>query len=247
MSLERKSNFLKALNELQKNTNAMNEENFFKILKQSMFWVPVHKANNEKDIKEKYNILTSPNGDYYLPAFFEKKDVCEFFSTYEIKYLSYDYLKHMIIDDAEILKGIVINPFKENIIITQALIYAVDEQIEGMTVNKEHHEGNVQLWQPTEIPKGLLRELKKFFEMHLEVHAAWLLKAQGQSQSEKHWLLLIDFYGDKKVLFPKIAETMRPFMKPTECFELMQAGGSFKEKVQEVSNPIYVRKTMYVS
>ncbi|MEA4988598.1 MAG: enhanced serine sensitivity protein SseB C-terminal domain-containing protein [Anaerovorax sp.] len=247
MNLEKKSKFLKALQQLQKNINTINEDYFFRVLKESIFWIPVHRECNGNDMKETYDMLASSDGDYYIPVFFEKKDICEPFEAKEIECVSYDYLKHMVIDDAEILKGIVINPFKENIIISQALIYTVDERIEGMTVNKEYHEGNVQLWRPTEVPKGLLRELKKLFEMHPEVQVAWLLKAQGQSQSEKHWLLLIDFYGDKKVLFPKIAETMRPFMKPRECFELMQAGGPFKEKVQEVSNPIYVRKTMYVS
>ncbi len=246
MNTEKKILFLKSVKALQSNVTSENEQNFFKTLKNSMFWIPVS-MEESGDKKESYALLVSAEGSSYLPAFFEKTDVIGPFSDKKLKCVSYNYLKHMIIDDPAKLKGIAISPFKENIIISQALIYAADERIDGMTVNKEEHRGNVRLWQPNQIPNGLIGELKQFFTSKPEVEAAWILMAQGQGEQGKHWLLLIDFFGDKKILFPQIAETMKPFMKPKECFELMQAAGHFKEEVEAVSQPIYTKKSIYIS
>jgi len=209
MNSEKKILFLKTIKALQSNVNSENKRNFFKALKDSVFWVPVSIEEEEK--KENYALLVSSDGGFYIPAFFEKEDVAGPFTGKKLKCVSYNYLKHMVIDDAERLKGIAISPFKENIIISQSLIYAADESVDGMTVNKEEHIGNVRLWKPNQIPNGLVGELKRLFRSKPEIDRAWLLIAQGQAEEGKHWLLLIDFYGDKKILFPQIDAGRRLF------------------------------------
>lgn len=245
MKNERKSRLLKAFKQVREKPDKENEEHFFKVLKRLAFWVPVYWKKEEAKIS--FGLLSSSEGHHYIPAFLEKGEMLGPFVGTQFKCFSYEYLKHVVIDDPSSIHGIAISPFEENIIISQELIYAADAKIEGMTVQRQEHQGNVKLWQPTQVPNGLLKELNQLFQNRTEVQAAWLLMAQGQGEPTKHWLLLVDFFGDKKVLFPQIAEVMRPFMKTSECFELMQAKGSFGENVREIAEPIYTKRFVKMS
>ena len=122
----------------------------------------------------------------------------------------------------------------------------VDAQTMGMTLKKEDHVGRIKLRKPKDVPRGLTDNLKLFFEKRIEVESAWILKARNENEVDEHWMVLVDFHGEKVKLFPQIAELMKPYMQPGERFELIQRNPDFITKEIE-STKIYNRVNSGVS
>ncbi len=61
------------------------------------------------------------------------------------------------------------------------------------------------------------------------VNRAWILLAKSDMEKFPHLMFAIDFYGSKIELFPKLAEVIKPFMKPGQQFELIEKGPALDE------------------
>lgn len=91
-------------------------------------------------------------------------------------------------------------------------------------------------------PSGIVEALRSFFEKNQEVTRAWLLAERPDYKTPPHKLFVIEFFGDRRLLFPQVAKVVEPFMRPGESFELMKADRALAKKAREKAAPIYVCK-----
>ena len=155
---------------------------------------------------------------------------------------SYERLKGIVIDDAEHLSGIVIDPLGRRIILSQESIEKIDKMSQGMSVRRTAHRGTVRIWQPRAYPEGMQEAAEAYFSRLAVVRTAWMFFLQGEEEEKPHWVMLLDFAGDRKVIFPGVARMMKPFMKPGEKFELMEAVGELGEHARKKGVPLYTEK-----
>ncbi|MBN7774217.1 enhanced serine sensitivity protein SseB C-terminal domain-containing protein [Clostridium aminobutyricum] len=202
------------------------ESEFFKKLNETILWVPdvTEKPDNSK---KTFALLIAGDGRKFIPTFLHKKSKLGRFKEEQLVEIPYNKLKYLIIDSMAEINGIVIAPFEENIVLDRKLMEIIDSQTIGMTLRRENHVGRIKLRKPDAVPNGLKDILENFFKNCLEVEFAWLMKAKGENELDEHWMLLIDFQGEKTELFPPVAEIMKPYMKPGEKFELIQKNPDF--------------------
>lgn len=233
-----KSNFWDTLENLKSSPSSEIELEFFKLLSNSVFLVPIIKQPIGKD--RSISMICNSSGDFYIPAFFTKDTDTGNFKYGDFITMSYKSLKHLMVDNPKEIKGIAIHPFSENFIINQELIWAVDQRLEGMGVKKVQHSGKMKLWNPDILPPMLSNDLKSFFVEHSEVSKVWILMAQGESEKQPHWLFLINFLGQRTDLFPKLAEVIKSHMKSGMCFELMQYCEAHEVQLLKNAQPFYI-------
>lgn len=205
----------------QENKKEENKTALFQAIQSSKFWVPVIIRQQDGEEKLQLAVLSSAQGGQFIPAFLSKEEDLGTFQAEELQSLPYDLLKHLVIDDPERLQGVVISPFAHNIILDQVLMTAIDAAVEGMTVQKTSTQGKLLLQKPVHIPDGLQEALQRFLADCLEVNAAWLLVAKREEENAFHWLILLDFYGERVEVFPKVAKAIQPYLKPGDRFELL--------------------------
>lgn len=241
-----KSNFWDTLENLKSSPSSEIELEFFKLLSNSVFLVPIIKQPIGKD--RSISMICNSSGDFYIPAFFTKDTDTGNFKYGDFITMSYKSLKHLMVDNPKEIKGIAIHPFSENFIINQELIWAVDQRLEGMGVKKVQHSGKMKLWSPNSLSDIFKEDLKSFFVEHSEVSKVWILMAQGESEKQPHWLFLINFLGQRTDLFPKLAEVIKPHMQSGMCFELMQYCEAHEVQLLKNAQPFYiseVRKSIH--
>nr|WP_315020840.1 enhanced serine sensitivity protein SseB C-terminal domain-containing protein [uncultured Aminipila sp.] len=202
------------------------ESEFFKKLNESVLWIP-DAAEDQEEGPKNFALLMTGDGRKFVPAFLHKKSNLGRFRQEQLVEMPYSKLKYLIIDSMAEINGIVIAPFEENIVLDRKIMEIIDAQTMGMTLRREQHVGKIKLRKPETVPYGLEDTLMKFFKKNIEVESAWLLRAMSENEINEHWMLLIDFYGEKKHLFPLVADIMKPYMKPGEMFELIQKSPDF--------------------
>ncbi len=215
------------------------EDKFFRKLTETTFWIP-GAAEEQGENSKSFVVLITGDGRKFVPAFLDKQAKLGRFTEEQLIYMPYSSLKYSIIDSPQEISGIVLNPFEENIILDRKIMEIIDSRTMGMTLRREDHSGRVKLRKPNSVPEGLEQELKQFFKNTIEVESAWILKAKREEETDEHWMILIDFYGEKIKLFPQVAEMVKPYMKPGESFELIQKMPDFNAKEIE-SARIYIR------
>lgn len=215
------------------------ESKFFKKLNETVFWVPIM-LDQQGEGRKTLQLLTTADQRKFVPAFLHKKSKLGRFMEEQLMEMPYDKLKYLIIDLVPEINGIVINPFEENIILDQKLMEVVDAHTMGMTLKREEYRGRISLRTPEMLPIGLKQTLVQHFKVHLQVEAAWLMKARRENKIEDYWLLLIEFKGEKIQLFPLTAEVVKPYMKLGQRFELVQKNPELSTATMETAR-IYER------
>lgn len=215
------------------------ESKFFKKLNESVLWIP-DAAEDQEEGPKSFALLMTGDGRKFIPAFLHKKSKLGRFRQEQLVEIPYSKLKYLIIDSMAEINGIVIAPFEDNIVLDRKIMEIIDSRIMGMTLRREEHVGRIKLRKPDIVPYGLTNDLMQFFEQNIEVESAWLLNAMSENEISEHWMLLINFYGEKTQLFPSVAEIMKPYMKPGEKFELIQKSPDFITNEIEPAR-IYIR------
>lgn len=185
-------------------------------------------------------LLNSKNSKQLIPAFTNEEEFAKLnIEGVRPEVFSYDRLKGLVVDDPDHLNGIVVNPFGEKIILNQEAIEKIDRATRGMSVKRASHRGTVKLWQPSSYPEGMLETMEHCFEEQGGVRKAWLFFMQGEEEPAPHWMMMLEFDGDRKVVFPIVAKAMKPYMKAGESFELMRAEGALGDHARSKGTPFY--------
>ncbi len=200
---------------------------FYKRLTGRKVWIPCAK-NQDGGIT--LELLRNGKGEQYIPAFYSKESVMGNFHREKLVQIEFLTLRHVLLELPREVCGIVIEPFGENMLLDRKKLMEFDASTQGMSVNVHSHEDGLTLMAAGQLPSGLKRALQNFFAGEMGVNCAWILLAKGKAEKFPHLLVAVDFYGSKIQLFPKLAEVMKPFMKPSQQFELMEKTPFIDEK-----------------
>lgn len=78
------------------------------------------------------------------------------------------------------------------------------------------------------LPSGLIAAAGGFLQGQIGVNAVWALLAQNDHERIPYLTFVIDYFGSKFDLFPKLAEVLKPFMRPGQSFELIDRNPQMK-------------------
>jgi hypothetical protein len=223
---ERNRGLVSLFKQLVQEKSAECEDKFFRKLMETVLWIP-EVSEKTGGSRKSFALLMTADGRKFVPAFLNRKSNLGRFTEKQLIEFPYSRLKYLIIDSPAEINGIVIAPFEENMILDRRIMELIDIRIMGMSLRREDHRGKLRLGVPDLVPRGLPEALRNFFEQSMEVEAAWLVTAMQEQDKEAHWMLIIDFQGEKIELFPKVAEVMKRYMKQGALFELIGHNKAF--------------------
>ncbi len=218
------------------NNTAEGRMKFFSQMKSADFLVPC--SSDGKQLA----VISNQNNELFLPAFTEQSEVRgEYFPDARFVVLTLDQIHSVIIDAPEV-KGVVFNPYSLALPFQRSQLAEIQSVTEGVSVERTQYENPliIKPWKKAEL--GLTKALSRFFDGNKNVRKAWLVSARSEENSAAHRLFLIDFDGDRRELFPKVAEIVKVHMNAGESFELMQAQGRVMESVEGRILPFYVKR-----
>ena len=126
------------------------------------------------------------------------------------------------------ISGIIINPHGKSMIFQRNGGKATEKQ-----------EGGIRLMKPPFIPEKISVTLEKYFSGCENVYAAYVLWAQKDSDLAPHLFLIVDFDGKKEEFFPKVAEALRPILKPGDNIEMAKADFKLLKAAEKLVKPVY--------
>jgi hypothetical protein len=188
-------------------------------------------------------ILQHPDGGVYLPCFTSQNEYRNWRRPEDVPVLlSFSVLHGMITDSAE-LAGMVVNPFGKQLVLTRETLGAIEINLTGMTRARVEHRGQTAFW-TANYSAALARDYADALaNSPLPVFEGYILAAAGEGETEPHLLFLIDFDGDRKLLFPAIAQVIKPHMRPGSRFELRKADSALLAGAARVkAQAVYKRK-----
>jgi hypothetical protein len=209
---------------------------FFTKLRLSIFMSPM--TPDGKGL----SLLSTQHGQLFIPAFtasaeFRKWEKSEDGATIR----SFEVLCGIVTDDPK-LAGIVINPFGNQLVLTRQDLTGIENAATGMTHERVEHRGKLIL-ETTEYTAKLARAFADSLKSsELEVFEAYILSARGENEKTPHLLFLMDFNGDRKLLFPAVARAVQPHMKTGTNFELLKASFETLDAARKKASPVYTRK-----
>lgn len=195
-------------------------EQLYQKLAGQKVWIPCTK---QPDGSITLELLLNQKGEQYIPSFCNRKS-----GEGKIKgtlvEIDFTVLRHILLELPEQICGIVLEPFQENILFDRTALNSFDKAITGMDVRRHVHSEDLILEIPAHLPEGLINTLQGFFEKEENVNRAWILLAKEKAEDVPYLYFAVDYRGDRISLFPKLAEKIKPFMKPGERFELTEYG-----------------------
>ena len=126
------------------------------------------------------------------------------------------------------IAGIIINPHGKSMVF---------QRNGGKSTEKS--EGGVRLIKPPFVPEKFENFIKDFFPKCENVYSAFLLWAQKETDLAPKLFLLIDFDGKREEFFPKVAEALKPVLKPGDNIELAKADFKLLKAAEKLVKPIY--------
>ncbi len=199
--------------------------NFYRSLAGQLVYIPCKK---QEDGNITLELLISSQGERMIPAFFSKESQIGNFDPQALVEIAFSVLRNILIELPEEISGIVIEPFNENTILNRKALAEYDSATQGMTVEKHDHLQNTTYRKADILPSGLTVTVGGFLQEQIGVNAVWVLLAQNDNERIPHLTFVIDYFGSKFDLFPKLAEVLKPFMRPGQSFELIDRNPQIK-------------------
>lgn len=198
-----------------------NDKEFLIKLRDKKVYIPYRIVDGGKEF-----LMIQANGEegFFFPVFFsEDADTGDFFKGYSMGFeeVSFNDVRNAFVEMPPQIRAIVIDPFGDNMVLYRENLKAYDKLVHGMTLDHYIHEG-LELFKLTKYPKGLNDALSKFFSSEIGVNKAWLAMAKNRNEEFPHLIIIIDFFGSRHELFPKVAEVVKGFMPPGSNFEITQ-------------------------
>lgn len=125
--------------------------------------------------------------------------------------------------------GIVINPHGKSMIFRH----------NGGDAPIKPQETKMRFMAPASVPENLVATLKNYFSECENVYAAYVLWAQKEEDLAPHIFLVVDFDGKKEEFFPKVAEAIKPCLKPGDNLEMAKADFKLLKASEKIVKPIY--------
>jgi len=185
-------------------------------------------------------MITNSLDESFFMAFTDWEELRKWSAEKEQALIStYEDLKTLVEKDVQKVKGFVINPYGQNIVITPELIQYFSRKKSEIVIKKDT---KVLLGQPKNYPNEMVNALSKYFTDHKEVKSAYLFIAHKEDEEKPNLLLVIDFTGDKEILFPQVAAVAQKYLGNDEYIDLVPFNTEFGKNAAESSTPFYKKK-----
>lgn len=170
------------------------------------------KKENQKIILEKETSIAllsidNEQGEHFLMAFTDWDELKKLNQNenQQTLILTYEDYQGIIIKNNSVYKGMVINPFGENIVLNRQILSHTRKN--EQTIQKGE---SVMLGMPKEYPVDMVNKLKRYFVTTQNVDKAYLLwMVRGK---EAGYLLVLDSKMPPRQLFPLIGQVCQPFL-----------------------------------
>jgi hypothetical protein len=185
-------------------------------------------------------LLATQGGEMFLPAFTSEDEFGKWTGpSGGATLLPFETLHGIVVDDPK-LHGVVINPFGPVLLLRRADLAATENAATGMTHRRVDHAGGRMIVEAARYPASLARAFADALKKRPEdISEAYILTARQEHEPKPHLLFLIDFSGDRKLLFPPIAKALQPHMKHGTEFELLKASTPLLRIARQKAQPVF--------
>ncbi|MDR1329388.1 MAG: enhanced serine sensitivity protein SseB [Oscillospiraceae bacterium] len=207
---------------------------FFTKLRASKFFVPVSPLEGKG-----ISLLSTPCGELFIPAFTTSVELQKWERREDgIAVRTFETLHHIVTDDPK-LTGIAVNPFGDQLVLYRRDLAIAEDAATGMTHERVEHTGRLIATAAKYAP-ALARAFSDALKNSgIECFEAYILQTRQEHEPEPHLTFLIDFNGDRKLLFPAVAKAIQPHMKAGTSFELLKATFATLQIARDAAAPVY--------
>jgi hypothetical protein len=97
----------------------------------------------------------------------------------------------------------------------------------------------IRLFKPDCVSPDMIHELHNVFADRPDIYRIHVLLACHPTDDIPHWLILIDFDGERTSVFPAVVKTVSRYIKPGDSFEVMQADDYMQRSADRCTTPIF--------
>lgn len=200
----------------------------------------------KKDTTISFNLIEDTNNQKYFIAFTDWNALRKWRNIEKQQTIvtSFDDLSSMVLNSHDGHSGFVINPYGEDIVFRRSLLEALHEEQNMPIINSTNEyvvkkDSKVMLGQPRVFPQDLVDAITRYLENQKMVRAAYFM--QMLREEELSYLLIIDFSGNKKVLFGGISKSVQGYLNGMNIDMMPLETGFAQEAIRNVK-PFYMRK-----
>ncbi len=172
----------------------------------------------EQETKMQLPLLTSPDGSKYYPAFTDWQELNKWHEILEPKTLLLtleDYVA-LVLKNKD-TKGIVINPFGENMMVDRPLLEHLkrkkDMLVQGKSIQPIDKNEEISLAEAAEFPAGMVEKITEELKEEACVERAWLRLMKRKEEISYLFVADIALPGNQEAVFERVANAVRPFLK----------------------------------
>ena len=201
------------------------------------------KAVFKKDTVLLFPFLTAPDGIQYLPVYTDWNALraCEAYRNAEVKtmILPFDQMAYY----TECGKGIVVNPYSDNFIISPENVAQMkrrkEETEKGFSTQKITKQTTVRIGDPANDPTALKEAISRYAKQTKTIKSMWLKLMEREG--EKSYLVIVDLDGDRNVAFKGIGDAAAPYLKNGMYLDMVPYHDDFGQRAA-TGEPFYRRK-----
>lgn len=252
------SDLVLAIKEMQQNNTREAQDQLISEVMKAHFISPVNispePGPSDKDgkvvLKEKttisFNIIENTANQHFFLAFTDWDELGKWDKSenQQTLILTFDDYAAMVLDEKGDSDGFVINPYGGNMVFNKNIVRALQDGKErrakgGVVEQVVKKDTPVQLGQPRIYPEELVKAISNYLKDQKNVKAAYLqLMIKDGEQS---YLVIVDFAGDRTVLFDGIANAAMSYLNGM-FIDLVPYDSDFGQNAAKSIEPFYKRK-----
>lgn len=174
-------------------------------------------ATFEQDTKMQLPLLTAPDGSKYYPAFTDWQELNKWHEILEPRTLLLtleDYVA-LVLRNKD-TKGIVINPFGENMMVDRPLLEHLKQKkeilVQGKTTLSIDKNEKISLAEAAEFPTEMVKKIVEELKEEACVEKAWLRLMKRKEEISYLFVADIALPGNREAVFDRVANAARPFL-----------------------------------
>lgn len=247
-----------AIKEMQQNDTKESKDQVINEVMKAHFISPVNispiPGPSDEDgkvvLKEKstivFNIIENTANQHFFLAFTDWEELGKWCKSenQQTLIMTFDDYAAMVLNEKGNSDGFVINPFGGNIVLNKDMVRALRDERErrkkgGVVEQVVKKDTTVQLGQPRIYPEEMVKGISNYLKSQNNVKAAYLqLMIKDGEQS---YLVVVDFSGDRRVLFYGIANAAMSHLNGM-FIDLIPYDSEFGRNATNNIEPFYRRK-----
>lgn len=188
-------------------------------------------------------MIASQDGGNYLPMFTKRAELERWGNNTEKNsvLMGFDNIS-TIVETTPNCAGIVINPFTQNFVIPRQYVADMTERRkllrDGQTSRVLNADTPCELYTPSPYPMEMSNALTETAKGTGAINSLWLRGVKLDEQDG--YLLVVDFNGDRNVVFSRLGQAARPFLGKLPL-HIVDANSGFGANAVKNVMPFYTR------